>query len=281
MQAKLKKIIIQGDDLGYSPVSDSGIKYAYEHGILTSTTVMANLLKRSDKKKYREYVNKLENKSGLEKPELGIGVHLNVTYGKPLSSKWPQKEFTRPFRNSGKPEEWQGSVWRKYFSQFTERQVEDEYRTQIEFALEFFGKIDHLDSHHFTASYAPLTLIYEKMAKQYNLPVRPSAPLSENPVYGGDFLVDNNFVNNMKKKKIKVADKYILDLFFNEADPIKMFLGSLSNVYVGETCEIMFHPAKGEIAEEWRLKDLETLTNSKVISYFKVNNIELINYSLL
>lgn len=281
MKAKLKKIIIQGDDLGYSPESDAGIKHAYEYGILTSTTVMANLLKKEDKIKYRNYIKNLQNRSGLEKPKLGIGVHLNVTWGKPLIKIWPQKEFTRPFRNSGKPEEWQGSAWKKYFSQFTSEQVEREYRAQIELAFYIFGKIDHLDSHHFTASYPPLDYIYEKLAKEYNLPVRPSAPLSENPVYGGDFLVDNNFVNNMKKKKIKVADKYILDLFFNEADPIKMFLGSLSNVYVGETCEIMFHPAKGEIAEEWRLKDLETLTNSKVISYFKVNNIELINYSLL
>ena len=52
----IKQIIIQGDDWGYSKESNAGISNAYEYGILTSTTVMINLL---DPKKKLEYKKQL------------------------------------------------------------------------------------------------------------------------------------------------------------------------------------------------------------------------------
>lgn len=275
----MKKIIIQGDDLAYKPEVDLGIAYAYEQGILTSTTVMANLIEKKDKSKYSEFLEGLENKSGLDKPRLGIGVYLNVTFGKPLSPNWPQPEFTRPHKGTGLPEEWQGSGWKKYLSQFTADQAKSEYKRQIERAMEVFGgRIDHLDSHQFAASYSPFKEIYEELAMEYSLPVRPDMPLSENPVYGGDFVFDTESIDKLRKRGIKVADTYITKLFFNEADPIGSFVDCVEEVKGDITAEIMFHPAKGEDAEDWRLKDLEILTNNNVIELFK-NEAQLISYS--
>ena len=55
----IKKIIIQGDDWGYTPETISGIGEAYQFGILTETDIMANLL---DPAKRSEYRNKIGRK---------------------------------------------------------------------------------------------------------------------------------------------------------------------------------------------------------------------------
>jgi predicted glycoside hydrolase/deacetylase ChbG (UPF0249 family) len=275
----MKRIIIQGDDLGYKPEVNRGIKYAYENGILTQTTVMVNTLNPKEKDKYSRQIKGLKNKTQLKKPKLGIGVHLNLTYGKPLSPNWPQKELSRPFKGSGKPGEWQGSTWREYFKQFSTKQVEDEYKRQIELVLDIFGKISHLDSHQMTASYEPMIGIYETLAKEYDLPVRPIAPLSENPIYGGNFVIDKKINREMKSRGTRMVDKNIFTLFFNEDDPIKSFLNQIEKVEDGMTAEIMFHPAIGKKADIWRLIDLKTLTSKESVSYFNKNNIELISYN--
>ena len=197
MDTTIIKLIIQGDDWGYKAEISRGIEYAYENGVLTQATAIVNTL---DPKKINEYkfqIEKLRNKTQFKKPKLGIGVHLNLTCGRPMSPKWPQTEFARPFKGSGKPEEWMGSAWREYFSQFTIEQVEDEYRKQLEFALNIFGEVTHIDSHQMISSYEPMMQVYEQLAREYDLPVRPLAPLSENSVYGGDFVIDQTLNNKL------------------------------------------------------------------------------------
>ncbi len=277
----MKKVIIQGDDWGYSKESNEGIEHAYEYGVLTETAVLVNLLDVRKKEEYRERIEGLKNKSGINKPEMGIGIHLNVTFGKPLSPRWPQPIFTRPYKGTGQSEEWTGSAWQKYFSQFNSTQVEEEYRRQIEMGLSIFGDIDHLDSHHFSAAYEPLKGVYEKLAKEYNLAVRPRALLSETPVYGGDFVVDQNDIEKLKDAGIKVADKYCLKLFSREKNPEKSFLQEIENMGNTETIEVMFHPAKGQDTDSWRKKDLELLTSKVVLDYFNNKNIQLITYKEL
>lgn len=271
-------LIIQGDDWGYKPEASRGIEHSYEYGILTQTTAMVNTLDFKKKDEYKEVLGSLENKTSLQKPAFGIGVHFNLTYGKPLSPNWPTNEFTRPHKGSGKPEEWQGSAWAEYFSQFTKDQVRDEYRRQIELALDLFGEITHLDSHQMTASYEPMVGLYEDFAKEYDVPIRPVAPLSENPVYGGDFIVNENVNLEIKKRGIRMADKNIFKLFFNDKNPTQSFLSELEKIDGDATVEVMFHPAKGEKAEQWRKKDLDVLTDERVINFIRENDIELITY---
>lgn len=275
----MRKVIIQGDDWGYSQEATDGIEYAYEHGILTETTIMTNLLDKRRKSEYRDRIFKLQNKSGLNKPKLGLGIHLNVTYGKPLSSKWPQNEFSRPFKGSQTDKEWIGSAWKEYFLQFSENQVEAEYRKQIETGIEIFGEIDHLDSHHFSASYEPLTKVYKKMAKEYHLAIRTLAPLSEKAQYGGDFVVDKEEIQSLNHEGFRIADNYCLNYFTNEKDPINALLDRFMDIPDDSSTEFMFHPAKGSGTDEWKLKDLEILTNEKIIRYLNIENLQLITYA--
>lgn len=276
-----RKIIIQGDDFGYTPEANNGIREAYEKGILSETTVIANLLDINKKIEYRSFLSSLENKSGLIKPAIGVGVHLNLTYGKPITNGFGFDTFKRPYKGEGKPEEWQGSAWSKFFGSWDPEAVKREFLAQIEMALDIFPKIDHLDSHHFVHSYSPISDVVLAFAKTYNLAVRVSAPLSEKPVYGGDFVPDYGFRDKARKIGVKTTDLVILKLFWNENEPLESFMSTLKTIPDGTTSEFMFHPAEGISADDWRKVDLGLLTNKSVIKYFLEEGIEIITYGQL
>ena len=67
------KVIFNSDDFGYSHGVNYGIADAYQRGILTSTTLMANM---------PGFDHAVKLKRDL--PNLGVGVHLTLTCGKPL-----------------------------------------------------------------------------------------------------------------------------------------------------------------------------------------------------
>ena len=68
------KLIINGDDLGYTMANTLGIIEAYEHGILRSTMALMNSKYISEAKNLTERCN-----------GLGIGVHLTLTLGEALT----------------------------------------------------------------------------------------------------------------------------------------------------------------------------------------------------
>lgn len=70
----MKLLIVNADDLGRSAGIDSGIERAHRKGIVTSTTLIAN-------------APGSERGGGVARanPRLGVGVHLVLTYGRPLS----------------------------------------------------------------------------------------------------------------------------------------------------------------------------------------------------
>jgi predicted glycoside hydrolase/deacetylase ChbG (UPF0249 family) len=274
-----KRIIIQGDDWGYSPEIIQGIAEAYEYGILTETDVMANLLDPNKASEYRHQIESLENKSGLHKPKLGLGVHLNLTYGSPITSEWPFQNMARPHKGSSKPEEWQGSAWATHFATYDANLVKAELRAQLERALSIFGQIDHLDSHHFVHSYQPIKQVVIELAKEYGIKyIRATAPLSEKPVYGGDFMVDTHLQKELRPLGLLTTDACVLKLYWNEPNPLEAFLADVAAAPEGQIIEFMVHPATGEGAEEWRIKDLQMITSDEVKEYFTAENIKLINY---
>src|SRR5699024_3337774 len=73
MGTNMKRIIINADDFGYSRAVNWGIIDAHAEGLLTSTTLMTNM-------PAAEHAFKL----GHAHENLGIGVHLTLTCGRPL-----------------------------------------------------------------------------------------------------------------------------------------------------------------------------------------------------
>ena len=78
----IKRLIVNADDYGLSEGVCLRILKAHRDGILTSTTCMMNM---ENIEKYLEMTK--------DYPNLGLGVHLNITVGKPLTVLLMKKEI--------------------------------------------------------------------------------------------------------------------------------------------------------------------------------------------
>lgn len=151
----MHKLIINSDDFGYSRAINYAIIDTHSEGILTSTTLMAN-------------TPGFEHAVELAKAnkDLGVGVHLVLTFLKPLRTDVPSLTnkngvFLRPddYRNQKhvvNPEE-----------------LYKEWDTQIQKVIKAGINPTHLDSHHHVHTYNPVHLaVFLKLAQKYKLPVR-------------------------------------------------------------------------------------------------------------
>ena len=129
----MKRIIINGDDLGLSYGINSGIIKAYREGILTSASLMVNM-------------PAFEDALGLikENPGLDIGLHVNFFRGRPVLPH--QKTKTLTDKNGfflQDPLKIALGIYRKRISLV---ELESECAAQIKKALEMGVNITHLDS---------------------------------------------------------------------------------------------------------------------------------------
>ena len=154
-----KVLIVNADDLGMSDGVNRGILEAHLSGVVTSTTALVNMPTAA---------------AGIalvqkHAPELGLGLHLNLTYGKPVL---PAKEVSSLVRTSGafvgatrglvSPRRWR-----------TEHVVA-EMTAQLDKFVALTGKLpDHLDSHQLVGSLSPVCrAVMLDLAERYDLPVR-------------------------------------------------------------------------------------------------------------
>jgi len=122
-------LIFNADDFGSHPSISRGIIQAIEHGVVRSTTVMANLVDDAS----------LAALAAL--PQVSVGVHLNLTKGRPLTAFPPDclenGWFSRAklFQPDGAP-------------LLPEYAIRTELEAQVQKLVEAGLKLTHLDSHH-------------------------------------------------------------------------------------------------------------------------------------
>jgi len=195
-----KKLIINGDDLGMTPGVTWGIFMAHEQGILTSTTAMMNM----------PYVEKSLNKAA-DYPKLGLGVHLNVTAGAPLTGG---KTFITDDGTFKKPGMYEGGVVNA-----DPEEIRAEWTAQIERFIAITGhKPDHLDSHHHIHNIPAYHDIIRDLCARYDVPLRQSDKLLE----------DKPYVRLELRYKAEELSYKTMERLCDHAD---------------ELGEIMFHPA--------------------------------------
>ncbi|MEJ2606759.1 MAG: carbohydrate deacetylase [Anaerolineales bacterium] len=153
-----KQLIVNADDYGRTEGVSRGIRRAHLEGIVSTTTVMMNLPGAAEAVRLAKE----------ESPQLGLGVHLNVTYGEPLSPKVKRSSMTDSLGRLPPKE---------FFFQHPGRIVPDdvkrEWRTQIETFLACGAVLDHIDSHHHVAlASGQLWGLYLECAGEYGCGVR-------------------------------------------------------------------------------------------------------------
>ncbi len=230
------KLIINGDDLGYTLANTYGIIEAYKNGILRSTTALTN------SKYIREAAEAVKDCKNL-----GIGVHLTLTLGKPLTEN---RTLTA---SDGNFYPGPVNVW-KNGPDYDE--IYNEWKAQIERFIEVFGqRPTHLDSHHSVHDRTPQALeVSRRLAEEYDLPLRRYS--------------DYEFIREFNGDKA------------TREDLIRILTENM-----GKDLEIMCHPGYCDLElyrnssySLNRLAELDVLCSDEVKQFIADNNIELVHY---
>jgi chitin disaccharide deacetylase len=128
------RLIVNADDFGMSRGITDGIVLAHRYGFVTSASLLVNMS-----------ASKYALARAADFPALGVGIHLNICSGRPILS--PREiptlvgangEFHRPHILIRKLWRWQVSA----------REIEAEFRAQIQWMKHRGLTPTHADSHH-------------------------------------------------------------------------------------------------------------------------------------
>lgn len=226
-------LLVNADDFGRTPGVSQGILTAHLNGIVTSTTVMANLPGAAQALR----------RALVEAPQLAIGVHLNLTRGQPLL---PPEQLPGLVSSEG--------TFRPYpelcaaISKLPPEMVRREWEAQIKAVQDLGASVDHLDSHHFVAEVTPaLWEIYLDLARHNKLGARGPRP----PKVGHQQILPpapetKRLSFNAARAKLVASgvlssDGLRVDFFGEDANQ-ELLLSLLKGLPEGVT-ELMVHPA--------------------------------------
>ena len=160
----IKKLIINADDFGLCEGVSLGILKAHQDGILTSTTCMMNMPHIEQHLKWASHF-----------PQLGLGVHLVLTVGSPLT-KGSFTDENGYFKSRNK------YPGKKVIVKQDE--LYNEWKAQIDKFIQLTNKKPtHLDSHHHVHLLPGNIDIALKLAKEYDLPLRQECYLQKDYEY--------------------------------------------------------------------------------------------------
>ena len=154
--AALPPTVIVADDFGLDAPTTSGILQAFDEGLISATSLLANM------PGFDEAVAAAHDR-GLQG---AVGVHLNLTEGRAL---------TEPIRRCPRIADRDGAFcWTHHFVPKLERDeayaVGNEWRAQIERIVAAGIRPAHLDSHHHTHTSWPLGAIAMALAREFGIP---------------------------------------------------------------------------------------------------------------
>jgi predicted glycoside hydrolase/deacetylase ChbG (UPF0249 family) len=160
-------IIVNADDFGISNDVNRAILTCFEHGVVSSATIMANM-------PGFEHACELAHKHGLTNR---IGLHLNITSGKPLTSGI----LELPVFCNKKREFCYQKNSRMRFSRFEKDALTKEIRAQICRCVDMGLQLTHLDSHHHAHTVWPVFCAIKPLLAEYGLKY---VRLSRNDIVG-------------------------------------------------------------------------------------------------
>jgi predicted glycoside hydrolase/deacetylase ChbG (UPF0249 family) len=151
----MKFLIVNADDFNLTQGISRAVLAAHDRGMVTSTNVMTNLFLSAG----------LAQALRIRK-DLGLGIHLNVTFGMPLTAKRRVRTLVDGEGRFRRP----GDFCRRGFHP---KELASEYETQIGKFETYFGRLpDHLNTHHHIHETPEVFEVVAGLARKYDLPVR-------------------------------------------------------------------------------------------------------------
>jgi predicted glycoside hydrolase/deacetylase ChbG (UPF0249 family) len=154
-----RSLIVNADEFGLTEGINEGIIEVHAHGIVTSTTMVANF-------SAFDHAVKLSRKH----PDLAVGVHLNLTHDMPIL---PKDRVHTLVDHSGFFFRRRPFLQRLILGQISMIQVYEEFRAQIDKVIAAGIEPSHLDSHESVYMYPDLFFkVVVPIARLYRLPIR-------------------------------------------------------------------------------------------------------------
>ena len=204
-------LIVNADDFGRSAGVNLGIVRAHREGIVTSTTLMTNAPGTAH-----------AGTLAATTPRLAVGVHLVLTYAKPLLNPSRIRSLVRD----------DGSFWRP--SELLARPIDRrealmEYRAQFARARELIGREPtHIDTHHWVHDHPALSWAVCELAVETGAAARTHTPEQRDEYRAKGVRTPDHFTREFQHPgHIEVAD----------------LLSLLSRLEEGVT-ELMCHPGE-------------------------------------
>jgi predicted glycoside hydrolase/deacetylase ChbG (UPF0249 family) len=264
----MKRLIVNSDDYGRTPEISRGIRDAHLRGVVTSTTCMMNIPTTAE-----------DIRIALkETPSLGLGVHLVLTTGDPVSAPETLPSITDENGNFLK--------YRPLVEQVAHLHIDEvkkEWRAQIEAFVRVTGRgPTHLDSHHHSSYFSPeLFRGMLELAREYNCAIRfpftgsISKELEETYKHLPDLIQEFDPLR---------PDHFVVD-FYDEQATLEGLLNIIKNLPDGTT-EVMCHPGytdeafvQESVYNNQRDRELQILTDPAIKEEIRANSIQLITFA--
>lgn len=246
-----KVLIVNADDLGRTAGINSGVFDAHARGLVSSATLMVNFLAA------KEMTAELQNY-----PDLGVGLHVALTRGKPTLSPEQVSSLVNELGNL--PDRPEG------LAEADGGQILDEVRAQLARFEELTGRLPtHLDGHHHVHRIPKVCDALMTVAKETGLPIRNAGPEVE---------------ARLGRAGVRTTDGFV-ERFFGSEARLDVLLEILHRLPPGTT-ELMCHPAyidhelraDSSYVEEREL-ELVALTHADARRALEAEGIRLANFS--
>lgn len=264
----MKYLIVNSDDFGISEGVSQGILEAHRTGIVTSTTTMINM----------PYAESAIKQAQDSVPNLGIGLHLTLSFGQPVS---PPETIPSLVTDDGQFVSTYEAVMTK-MANFTRDDLTRELNAQFERFRAIAGCLPtHLDSHHgVTYFHAEAFDIMLQLAQTHNLPIRWAKDVPQGdkkPLY-------QNLRTSLAKHGTPRKTDHFADFIFGFAShPRAEHLKTgLRNIKEGYT-ELMVHVGYSKNLQEaytfQREEELIATIDASVKQVIIDEGIQLVNFS--
>jgi predicted glycoside hydrolase/deacetylase ChbG (UPF0249 family) len=246
-------LIVNADDFGRSAGVNQGIVRAHREGIVTSTTLMTNAPGTPQAATL-----------AATTPGLAIGVHLVLTYARPLLNPSRIRSLVRE----------DGSFWRPselLARSINHREALMEYRAQFARARELVGREPtHIDTHHWIHDHPAISWAVTELARETGAAARTHTPEQR---------------DEYRAKGVRTPDHFIREFQHPGHIEVANLLAILARLEDGVT-ELMCHPgepdpeliATSAYARE-RPIELATLTDARVRAALEQERIALTTFA--
>ncbi|MFN8522558.1 MAG: ChbG/HpnK family deacetylase [Chloroflexota bacterium] len=294
-----RSLIVNADEFGVTEGINEGIIEVHTRGIVTSTTMVANLWAFDD-------AARLANRY----PSLAVGVHLNVTYGRPIL---PAERVHTLVDQDGVFYRRKPFLQRLLLGQISMIQVYEEFRAQIDKVIAAGINPSHIDSHESVYMYPDLFFkVVIPIARMYRVPLRLQQERMDREMFAGRRAVEQytrseafwknrvmyalarRYRVRLRKDRIPTTDHFLSTFNCLRRNPGDLYGGLIRDLCALEsgTTELMVHPGfsdsrlatfldGGEVAARWREEEVRVLTHQDLRDVVEQRSVERINYRVL